>query len=73
MKYVQKMRCNCRRMAHMMENRDRMEGGTSQLPRTRTSRVPIGNALKRDILTRGITTAYHPELHRSSVLGRNGL
>lgn len=27
-------------MAHIIENRDRMEGGTSQLPRTRTSRVP---------------------------------
>lgn len=28
-------------MAHMIENRDRIEGGTSQSPRTRTSSVPI--------------------------------
>lgn len=45
-KYVQRMRCSCRRMAHMMENRDRMEAGTSQLPRTRTSRVPVGRFVK---------------------------
>jgi hypothetical protein len=27
-------------MAHMMENRENMEAGISQLARTRTSRVP---------------------------------
>ena len=40
MTLIEMMRCSCRRMAHIIENRDRMEGGTSQSPRMRTSRVP---------------------------------
>lgn len=53
MRYVASMRCNCRNMAHIMEKRDRMEGGNSQLPRTRTSRVPgahirIGEKIRAD-------------------------
>lgn len=32
-----------RRMAHRIVRREKMEGGTMELPRTRTSRVPWGD------------------------------
>lgn len=38
---TESMRWSCRRMAHIMENRERMEAGIRVSPRTRTSRVPF--------------------------------
>jgi hypothetical protein len=39
---METMRWSCRRIAHTIEKRERIEGGTSQSPRTRTSSVPVG-------------------------------
>ena len=55
-----------------MENRENIEAGNNQLPRTRTSSVP--NVLISDY-TSSVErwVMYHPELLRSSVSDRSDL
>lgn len=54
MKYAPRMRWNCRRIAQRMENRERMEGGINQLPRTRTSSVPVPAVRSSDLNSKGL-------------------
>lgn len=71
MKYAPRIRWTCRRIAQRIENREKMEGGINQLPRTRTSSVPSEDIRKRALINVG--PSYHLELHRSSAWDHSDL
>jgi hypothetical protein len=54
----------------MMENRERIEAGNIELPRTRTSSVPIITIRFWKCIARSVPC--HLELRQSNVLDRSG-
>jgi hypothetical protein len=54
----------------MMENRERIEAGNIELPRTRTSSVPIITIRFWKCIVRSVPC--HLELRQSNVLDRSG-
>jgi hypothetical protein len=52
----------------MIENRERMEDGIGQLPRTRTSSVPVHD---QQLYATTVIVTHHLELRQSNVWDRN--